>query len=157
MRDDLKSIIRRGLGNTEPQTLIKLCIETPAAKPILVNLGQRAILGRADHNGFDVDINLAAYEAAQKGVSRLHASIEVVNMTIMVSDLGSTNGNFPQRAPSNTGTAMRSKRGRSGEARQIAAIRFPCRGKPAKCKLETVRRSMESRDKKENAATPASE
>src|SRR6185503_3987161 len=95
MKQDSKTrIVRRGFGTAEPQTLIKLCIGTPAAKPVLVNIGQRAILGRVDHNGFDLDINLAAYEAAQKGVSRLHASLEVVNLTIMVSDLGSTNGTF---------------------------------------------------------------
>src|SRR6476659_194823 len=95
LKNDLKTrIVRWGLGNTEPQTLIKLCIGTPAAKPILVNIGQRAILGRADQNVFEVDVNLAAYEAAQKGVSRLHASLDVANTTITVCDLGSTNGTF---------------------------------------------------------------
>lgn len=95
MKDDSKTlIVSRGLGNPGPGTQIKLCIGTPAAKPVLVNIGHGAIIGRAGHNGIDSDINLADYEAAQMGVSRLHASLEVVNRILMVADLGSANGTF---------------------------------------------------------------
>ena len=92
--DSKTHIVRRGTGTIEPQIVLKLCIGNTAAKPIVINMGSHAILGRTEHNSSEVDINLAAYDAAQKGVSRRHASLGVINTGVIVCDLKSTNGTF---------------------------------------------------------------
>jgi pSer/pThr/pTyr-binding forkhead associated (FHA) protein len=38
------------------------------------------------------DVDLSGYEAYAHGVSRLHAAIKVINMKVVVVDLGSSNG-----------------------------------------------------------------
>jgi pSer/pThr/pTyr-binding forkhead associated (FHA) protein len=38
------------------------------------------------------DIDLAPYHAYENGVSRLHASIQITDLQILITDLGSVNG-----------------------------------------------------------------
>jgi hypothetical protein len=38
------------------------------------------------------DVDLSAYEAYSQGVSRLHASLKVINQRVTIVDLGSSNG-----------------------------------------------------------------
>jgi pSer/pThr/pTyr-binding forkhead associated (FHA) protein len=93
--------IKCGTATLGRQAEIELCIETPYSEPIYTKLTHRIIIGRADENACDVDINVASYDAAQKGVSRRHAALELVNKILVVSDLNSTNGTFinGQRIP----------------------------------------------------------
>lgn len=91
--------IKCGTATLGRQAQIELHIGSPASKPIRANLTHRVIIGRGDENHANVDINISAYEAAEKGVSRCHAALEVVDKTLMVSDLNSTNGTFINGQP----------------------------------------------------------
>lgn len=52
-------------------------------------------LGRYDHKATHrPDIDLARYGAAERGVSREHARLEMHNGDLFIVDLGSTNGSF---------------------------------------------------------------
>lgn len=63
--------------------------------PILVQLNRTIILGRVDHdNPTEVNIDLSPYQAVECGVSRQHATLELLRKTVMITDLGSTNGTF---------------------------------------------------------------
>jgi pSer/pThr/pTyr-binding forkhead associated (FHA) protein len=73
---------------------IKLCVGTLTEGPIFVKVTHQLIIGRGDGDSTSVDINLAGYDAALKGVSRRHAAVEVINKAVMVTDLNSTNGTF---------------------------------------------------------------
>jgi len=50
-------------------------------------------LGRvADGQPILPDVDLSPYEAYTQGVSRLHASLKIVNQRVVITDLGSSNG-----------------------------------------------------------------
>ncbi len=51
-------------------------------------------LGRLDVNGPKPDIDLSQFDAASKGVSRMHAALRLTNDTLVLVDLGSTNGTY---------------------------------------------------------------
>ncbi len=86
--------IKCGTASLGRAAQIDLCVEKPNADPIQVNLTQRVVIGRAEESCSEIDIDVCAYGAVQKGVSRRHAALDVVNKTLMVSDLNSTNGTF---------------------------------------------------------------
>ncbi|MBA3867984.1 MAG: FHA domain-containing protein [Anaerolineae bacterium] len=74
---------------------ISLRIGNPTAEPTIhVCLIRPLVLGRAVGDDPDVHINLEAYEATQKGVSRQHASLTLVAKIVMLTDLESVNGTF---------------------------------------------------------------
>ncbi|MGQ9889589.1 MAG: FHA domain-containing protein [Aggregatilineales bacterium] len=53
------------------------------------------ILGRVDHrNSARPDVDLSRFGAAERGVSRQHARLEIVDNRLFVVDLGSSNGTF---------------------------------------------------------------
>jgi len=70
----------------------------------------RFILGRSDQNStVKPDIDLAPYNAIEKGVSRQHAAIERNEDTLMLMDIGSSNGTYlnGQRLPTNQPRILR--------------------------------------------------
>ena len=86
--------IKWGTATLGPQPIVMIHIGSPTADPIQINLTHLIILGRAETNDPDLDVSLAGHEAAQKGVSRRHASLEKVSKNVMLTDLNSTNGTF---------------------------------------------------------------
>jgi pSer/pThr/pTyr-binding forkhead associated (FHA) protein len=92
--DGRQHIIRWGTATLGPDAHIKLhVIGMPA--PIVIQLKPAIILGRADkENLSEMDVDLTLYGAAEQGVSRQHAVLELLRKTVMLTDLGSTNGTF---------------------------------------------------------------
>ncbi len=85
---------RWGTATLGPDAQIKLHI-LGMPQPIVTQLNPAIILGRADKNNpFEMDVDLGSYGAAELGVSRQHAVLEVMRKTVMLTDLGSTNGTF---------------------------------------------------------------
>ncbi|GAB5491397.1 MAG: FHA domain-containing protein [Phototrophicaceae bacterium] len=66
-----------------------------AEAPVTVEPAQRLIFGRSDVNStVKPDIDFASYGAIEKGVSRQHAALEVNEDTLMILDVGSSNGTY---------------------------------------------------------------
>ncbi|MEM9953581.1 MAG: FHA domain-containing protein [Chloroflexota bacterium] len=64
-------------------------------QPVTVAPAQRVIFGRSDSNSNVVpDVDFAPYGAVEKGVSRQHAALEVNEDTLMLLDVGSSNGTY---------------------------------------------------------------
>jgi hypothetical protein len=66
-------------------------------------------LGRTDMKSRTIpDVDLTPYGALDRGVSREHATLQIVGSRILVTDLGSTNGTFVAglRLPPNTPTQL---------------------------------------------------
>lgn len=56
---------------------------------------EKLTIGRVDQgNPSQPDVDLVPYGALENGVSRLHASLEMRNDTLLICDLGSSNGTF---------------------------------------------------------------
>lgn len=66
-----------------------------AAEPMTLQPQKRILFGRSDKNS-DVkpDVDLSTYNALEKGVSRQHAALEISEDTLMLVDVGSSNGTF---------------------------------------------------------------
>ncbi|MBI1279428.1 MAG: FHA domain-containing protein [Anaerolineaceae bacterium] len=87
-------IIKWGTATLAGDAQIKLQV-LGMPKPILVQLGRTVIMGREDQvTDSELNIDLSPYQATEYGVSRQHASLELVRKTVMLTDLGSTNGTF---------------------------------------------------------------
>jgi pSer/pThr/pTyr-binding forkhead associated (FHA) protein len=66
-----------------------------AAEPVTIEPAQRIIFGRSDNNStYLPDVDFAPYGALEKGVSRQHAALEINEDTLMLLDVGSSNGTF---------------------------------------------------------------
>ena len=66
-----------------------------APEPVRIKLTRPIALGRAENEeAANIDINLMPYKAVEKGVSRRHLTLELVQETVSLTDLGSTNGTF---------------------------------------------------------------
>jgi len=64
-----------------------------APQPIVVRPDRQIILGRYDaNNAIHPDVDLEAFGALDKGVSRIHASITRNDDTLVLTDLRSANG-----------------------------------------------------------------
>jgi len=63
--------------------------------PLTVAPAERVIFGRSD-DGSSVkpDVDFSSYGAIEKGVSRQHAALEVNEDTLMILDVGSSNGTY---------------------------------------------------------------
>ncbi len=63
------------------------------SEPIVLKTAKQTIIGRYDAvNPRQPDLDLTAYGALEKGVSRIHASISRSEDTLMLTDMGSANG-----------------------------------------------------------------
>jgi hypothetical protein len=63
--------------------------------PMEVRPAKRMIFGRADLTSpINPDIDLTPYGALEKGVSRQHAAIEFNDDTLIILDVGSSNGTY---------------------------------------------------------------
>ncbi|MEL7435824.1 MAG: FHA domain-containing protein, partial [Chloroflexota bacterium] len=61
--------------------------------PLTVEPAERVIFGRSDDgNTVKPDVDFSSYGAVEKGVSRQHAALEVNEDTLMLLDVGSSNG-----------------------------------------------------------------
>ncbi len=92
--DGTEHIIKWGTATLASDALIKLHI-IGMLTPILVQLNRTIILGRvSQETDSEINIDLSPYQATECGVSRQHATLELVHKTLMLTDLGSTNGTF---------------------------------------------------------------
>lgn len=62
-----------------------------ANDPITLDIDRAVTIGRKGR-GVTPDVDLTPYGAMDKGVSRIHATIQVVDNTAIITDMGSTNG-----------------------------------------------------------------
>ena len=63
------------------------------SEPMVLELKDRIVFGRAEPNSpRQPDVDLTAYGALEKGVSRVHASIERSDDVLTIIDMGSANG-----------------------------------------------------------------
>jgi hypothetical protein len=66
-----------------------------AEQPMTIDPFKRLVFGRADADSpIRPDIDLSAYGGLEKGVSRRHAAVEPSEDTLMLFDMGSSNGTF---------------------------------------------------------------
>src|SRR5688572_16413453 len=85
---------RWGTANLGSNAKITLHVGSSTAEPIRVCLTRPLVLGRFVGIDPDIHINLETYAAAEKGVSRQHASLTPIAKTVMLTDLNSVNGTF---------------------------------------------------------------
>lgn len=92
-----KAQIKSGWGTStfEPTNYVILHIrEVP--EPLFIRPGEEFLFGRYD----DIKgLNLAPYNALEKGVSRLHAALRRGDEMLFLVDLGSTNGTYLNDQP----------------------------------------------------------
>ncbi len=72
--------------------------------------GERYSLGRFEIGASaDNEIDMTPYGAQDRGVSRLHAELQIIDNIVHITDLGSTNGTFinGQQLTPNESTALR--------------------------------------------------
>ncbi len=92
--EDSEHIIKWGTATLGSQATIRLHV-LGMPTPIYVQLDRIIILGRADNEtDSEINIDLSPYQAVESGVSRQHAHLELLRKTVMLTDLGSTNGTF---------------------------------------------------------------
>ena len=91
----LRDIARPPSGDVAVASLqpgqISLAISN-APKAVLLEGRQEYLLGREGPDEQSPDIDLSAYGARDKGVSRIHASLRMDRRQLLLMDLGSTNG-----------------------------------------------------------------
>ena len=64
-------------------------------EPVTVSPSKRVVFGRSDNNStVKPDVDFTPYGAVEKGVSRQHAALEVNEDTLMLLDVGSSNGTY---------------------------------------------------------------
>ena len=88
------STTRWGTASLRADAKITIHIGNPTEVPIRLCLTHPLVLGRFVGIDPDIHINLEAYAAAEKGVSRQHASLTPIAKTVMLTDLNSVNGTF---------------------------------------------------------------
>ncbi len=92
--DGSEHIIKWGTATLAQDARVRLHV-LGMPTPILVQLDRMIILGRAsDETDSEINVDLSPYQAVEYGVSRQHATLELMRKTVMLTDLGSTNGTF---------------------------------------------------------------
>ena len=77
-----------------PNTLLVLYVAT-ASEPLILPRQEQILIGRAGASGLrQPHVDLAPYEAVEYGVSRLHASLDIQNEAVLITDLRSKNGTY---------------------------------------------------------------
>ncbi len=62
-------------------------------EPLIIDLKERIVFGRADvHSPRQPDVDLTPFGGLEKGVSRIHATIERSDDVLTLVDMGSSNG-----------------------------------------------------------------
>lgn len=84
--------LRWGTAFFEDRMILQLDIKG-TDQVIQHELGLDCVVGRA-HEDVVPDLDLAPYNAMERGVSRRHARLTRQSLTVMVQDLGSVNGTF---------------------------------------------------------------
>lgn len=64
--------------------------------PVTIQPSKRVIFGRTDQSSDtkQPDVDFSAFGALEKGVSRHHAALDVGTDTLMLTDIGSSNGTY---------------------------------------------------------------
>jgi hypothetical protein len=75
---------------------IVLLSNTAPDKPIGIEIGRDAVIGR-ERGDFKPDIDLTPYGALDLGVSRRHAMLRPTKDSLLLADVGSSNGTFHNR------------------------------------------------------------
>jgi hypothetical protein len=93
-RQDLAKPITWGTAHLTNKSTIQLrFIHT--SRSIQLTPTERLTIGRVDQSSAtQPDIDLMPYGALENGVSRIHASLEIRHDTLIICDLGSSNGTF---------------------------------------------------------------
>ncbi len=81
-----------GPANSTPDAMVSLYLVDSGQ---ILHLAGRSefTLGRvAESQPILPDVDFSPYEAYSQGVSRLHASLKIINQRVVITDLGSSNG-----------------------------------------------------------------
>ncbi len=82
------------LPPTEPE-LTLMILTGQGVKPLTLPYGKRGTIGRAEREGaIKPHVDLSLFDAAELGVSRIHAAIDYAPEAPTITDLGSTNGTY---------------------------------------------------------------
>lgn len=101
---------------------LRLQLESDSRTSINLRLSERITIGRADEGEeHELGLNLAPYEAAQNGVSRVHAALFGENGIIYVEDLNSSNGTRINGFQVNAGRPYRL---RDGDELEFGSLRL---------------------------------
>ncbi|MCB9456272.1 MAG: FHA domain-containing protein [Anaerolineaceae bacterium] len=85
---------RRGTAHLRPNTRVVISIRDTEEQLVLKTI-DRVVLGRLNKNiSRKPDIDLTPYGAYRKGVSSTHAILKREDNTLIIQDMGSTNGTF---------------------------------------------------------------
>jgi hypothetical protein len=84
---------RWGTARFDVDSLLVLSPRDYDGSAIRVNLSEDMVIGRS-HNEFKPDIDLAPFDAYDRGVSRQHAILRRQNDTVILVDMNSANSTF---------------------------------------------------------------
>lgn len=88
------NIIAWGTGHLSDKSTVQFRF-MHTGRSLRITPKEKLIIGRVDQgNPSQPDVDLMPYGALENGVSRLHASLEMRNDTLLICDLGSSNGTF---------------------------------------------------------------
>lgn len=95
-RSDIPNLpLKSGWGSATFDTTSPITLHVGnSSNAIVTQARPNLTLGRLDVNGPKPDIDLSQFDAASKGVSRMHAALRLMADTLVLVDLGSTNGTY---------------------------------------------------------------
>ena len=84
-----------GTGTFSPDMILRMQIED-VEKPILLRMATNhpIVFGRQDATDQPIDIDLGIYSGYAKGISRIHAAMELIENRLELMDIGSSNGTY---------------------------------------------------------------
>jgi hypothetical protein len=92
--DEVSGATRRGTSHLRPRTQVVIRIRDEG-QSVVLSTDRPIVLGRLNkHVSRKPDIDLSPFGAYRKGVSSTHATLKRQDNTIIILDLGSTNGTF---------------------------------------------------------------